>query len=53
VNYDEFLSRKTQVGCDHGFDPVFMPDKLFDFQRSLVSWAVRRGRAAVFADCGL
>jgi hypothetical protein len=26
---------------------------LFDFQRDIVSWALRRGRAAVFADCGL
>jgi hypothetical protein len=53
MDYDEFLSRKTQVGCDHGFDPVFMPDKLFPFQRALVEWAVRKGRAAIFADCGL
>jgi hypothetical protein len=30
------------------------PDHLFDFQRLLVDWAVRQGRAAVlFADCGL
>lgn len=26
---------------------------LFDFQKAIVSWAVRRGRAAIFADCGL
>jgi superfamily II DNA or RNA helicase len=30
-----------------------MPDCLYDFQRSLVEWATRKGRAAVFADCGL
>jgi len=30
-----------------------MPDQLFDFQQSLVDWAVRKGRAAIFADCGL
>jgi hypothetical protein len=30
-----------------------MPSDLFDFQQSLVEWAVRRGRAAIFADCGL
>lgn len=53
MNYDEFLSRKTQVGCDHGFEPVFMPDLLFPFQRALVEWAVRKGRSAIFADCGL
>lgn len=26
---------------------------MFDFQRELVSWALERGRSAIFADCGL
>jgi hypothetical protein len=52
-NYQDFLQLKTQSGADKGFDPVFMPPALFDFQQSLVEWAVRRGRAAIFADCGL
>jgi hypothetical protein len=26
---------------------------LFPFQRDIVKWALRRGRAAIFADCGL
>lgn len=30
-----------------------MPGKLFDFQRKLVEWSLMRGRAAIFADCGL
>jgi superfamily II DNA or RNA helicase len=30
-----------------------MPPQLFDFQQSLVNWAVLKGRAAIFADCGL
>lgn len=53
MDYAEFLHGKTQFGANAGFDPVFMPDFLFDFQRSLVEWAVRKGRAAIFADCGL
>ena len=52
-HYQDFLQLKTQSGADRGFDPVFMPPALFDFQQSLVEWAVRRGRAAIFADCGL
>lgn len=51
--YAEFLSRKSQCGGDGGFEPLWLPDFLFDFQRSLVEWAVRKGRAAVLADCGL
>lgn len=53
ADYAAFLDRKTQGGADSGFDPVWMPDFLFDFQRSMVEWAVRKGRAAIFADCGL
>jgi hypothetical protein len=53
MNYAEFIESKTQGGADSGFAPVWMPDFLFDFQRELVEWAVRKGRAALFADCGL
>lgn len=53
MSYREFLKRKSQIDMNSGFDPVFMPDFLFDFQGALVEWAVRKGRAAIFADCGL
>ena len=53
MDYSEFLHRKSQIGGMSGFEPVFMPDYLFDFQRALVEWAIRKGRAAIFADCGL
>ena len=52
-SYDDFLDSKAQLQGNHGFDPVWMPDYLFDFQRALVEWAVRKGRAAIYADCGL
>jgi len=53
VNYLDFLESKRHISSDDGFEPVFMPDSLFDFQRYLVEWATRKGRAAIFADCGL
>lgn len=53
MTYNDFLDQKTHEGAAHGFNPVFMPPQLFDFQQSLVDWAVRKGRAAIFADCGL
>jgi hypothetical protein len=53
TNYQDFLTRKSQLGGEHGFAPTWMPDFLFDFQRHLVEWAVRLGRAAIFADCGM
>ena len=53
MNYAEFLDAKAQIGGNHGFQPIVMPDFLFDFQSALVEWALLKGRAAIFADCGL
>jgi hypothetical protein len=52
-DYAGFLYKKSQVGCDHGFNPLWLPDFLFGFQKDLVGWALRKGRAALFEDCGL
>jgi len=52
-DYAVFLERKTQLSGDYGFEPEFLPNFLFAFQRALVEWATRKGRAAIFADCGL
>ena len=51
--YRSFLRGKSQLGGDYGFKPLWSPDFLFDFQSALVEWALRKGRAAIFADCGL
>lgn len=51
--YTGFLERKTQLDGATGFDPGDLPDFLFPFQRELVEWAIRQGRGAIFADCGL
>ena len=53
MNYQDFIGKKMQDGADMGFEPTFMPSKLFDFQQSMVDYAVRKGRAALFEDCGL
>ena len=53
MNYSEFLAAKTHEGALHGFEPLWMPAKLFPFQVALTEWAIRKGRAAIFADCGL
>lgn len=53
MRYLDFLDRKMQLGGEHGFMPTWTPDCLFDFQRHLVEWACRKGRGAIFADCGM
>lgn len=52
-DYRRFIERKLQYGKDSGFNPVWMPDFLFDFQKHLVEWACLKGRGAILADCGL
>lgn len=52
-DYEKFLETKQDFGTLDGFKPIWLPDFLFDFQASLVEWAIRKGRAAIFADCGL
>ncbi|MEC5289414.1 MULTISPECIES: helicase-related protein [unclassified Aurantimonas] len=51
--YQQFLRAKTHEGASHGFEPTFMPTALFDFQQSMIGYAVEKGRAALFEDCGL
>jgi hypothetical protein len=51
--YGDFLKSKAQMGSEAGFKPRWIPDFLFDFQRALVDWSVRKGRSGIFADCGL
>ena len=36
-----------------GFSPLWLPSFLFDFQATLTEWALRIGKGAIFADCGL
>lgn len=44
------LSRVPPTGIASGFS---VPGSLFPHQIALTSWAIRRGRAAIFADTGL
>ena len=53
TDYEKFIERKSQIAGGSGFAPVYMPDFLFDFQKHLVEWALLKGKAAIFADCGL
>lgn len=53
ADYHDFLSAKLHSGKLEGFARPWLPPFLFDFQAALVEWACRKGRAAIFADCGL
>lgn len=53
MDYETFVSNKRRAEVATGHKPGDLNEHLFDFQHAIVSWAVRRGRAAVFADTGL
>ena len=53
LDYAGFLARKSQLENSGGFEPHVIPEHLFEFQAFLVDWAIREGRGAIFADCGL
>jgi DNA modification methylase len=53
MEYEDFVKSKRRAEVATGHKPGDLNEHLFDFQHAIVSWAVRRGRAAIFADTGL
>lgn len=63
MSYLEFISGKVRKNVATGFDFIDGISSsqltrggdlsLFDFQEAIVRWALKRGRAAIFADTGL
>lgn len=53
MEYEDFVTAKRRAEVATGHKPGELNEHLFDFQHAIVSWAVRRGRAAIFADTGL
>lgn len=54
-DYEEFIKNKTKVIIDSGFDIELdqLNENLFDYQKLIVRWALRKGRCALFEDTGL
>jgi hypothetical protein len=53
MNYHDFLKTKEIKSDSVGFEPTSNNQALFDWQSDIVRWALMKGRAAIFADCGL
>ena len=53
--YQDFLATKDFDYHGEGLDltPEDMSPVLYPFQRDITAWALNKGKAAVFADCGL
>lgn len=52
-NYQEFINSKKHLLGNFGFEPNYVPDIAFDFQKHIIEKAIRKGRIGVFADTGL
>lgn len=52
-DYKEFLKTKVKSHKDSGFDAAHLNANLFPFQQYIVKTALKKGRYAIFADCGL
>lgn len=52
-DYELFLEKKKHTQVDYGIKPTFIPDAMFDYQRYVSEYAIRKGRCAVFLDTGL
>lgn len=53
MEYKDFLLNKQHSSNNYGIDYDFMPDKMFDFQKYVTEYAIKKGRCAVFLDTGL
>ena len=53
IEYADFLNSKLTFNQSTGFEPTELNSMLFDFQTDITRWAIRIGKAAIFADCGL
>ena len=54
MTYEEFLKTKDLERIEAGFDvsPRSLSKELFPFQKDIVAWALKKGKAAIFSDCG-
>lgn len=52
-DYERFIASKKHSTGSFGFEPVWMPDSAFDFQKAILTKAINKGRIGVFADTGL
>lgn len=53
VKYEEFIDTKSLKVNPCGIDVDVLPDCLFDYQKAVVKWALKKGRCAIFAGTGL
>jgi len=53
LTYDEFLKTKQIATIPTGFNPYQIYGMHFDWQKDIEKWAIKKGKCALFEDCGM
>lgn len=53
MNYEEFLQSKRHKTNNYGIDANWLPENLFDYQKYVTEYAIKKGRCAIYLDTGL
>lgn len=53
MNYEQFLESKRHTSQNFGINPEWISDQMFDYQKYVTEYAIKKGRCAVFLDTGL
>ena len=53
MQYADFIEKKRHSIGEFGFNPKFIPEIAFDFQKHIIEKSIRKGRIGIFADTGL
>ena len=52
MNYNELIESKRHTSGNFGIDPKYLPDMMFDYQKYIAEYTIRKGRCADFLDTG-
>lgn len=53
MDYQKFIDSKKHSSLNYGIKPNWLPDGMFDYQKYVTEYAIKKGRCAVFLDTGL
>ena len=52
-DYQQFIKNKQHLATNHGIEPKYMPDFMFDYQHYIANHVITQGRTGAFVDTGL
>jgi hypothetical protein len=53
TTYEQFLESKKHSSNNYGIEPIDLPYTMFDYQKYVAKYLIKKGRAACFLDTGL